>query len=79
MSALEVERILGRPLTGQELEAIVRPLLERGVSPRGVVDALRATETRKPPAGDDSLRTIRYEALQDGTARRIPQEDIGES
>lgn len=72
MNERKVEELLGRPITDQERDAIVLPLLGRGVSPGGVADALRATEKPKRPAKDSELRTIRYEALGD-SLRRIPE------
>lgn len=67
----DVQDHLGRPITDQELEAVVRPLLARGVTLEGVLDALRATEKPVRQASDGELRTIRYEALPDGSLRRI--------
>lgn len=71
VSEREVQDHLGRPLSDQELEAVVRPLLARGVTLEGVLDALRRTEKPVRQAQDHELRTIKYEALLDGTLRRI--------
>jgi hypothetical protein len=66
----EVERLLGRPLTDQE-HPIATRLLEQGYAAERVAEALRATEKPVRQASDDELRTVRFEALQDGTVRRI--------
>jgi len=67
----EIEALLGRPVTDQERDAIIQPLLGRGVTVQGVVEALRATETPVRQLADEELRTIRFEAVG-GEVARIP-------
>jgi hypothetical protein len=69
----ELEGLLGHLLTDDQLQ-IAQRLLDLGVTPRGVAETLRTTETPVKQAQDHELRTVRYEALGDGSARRIPED-----